>query len=152
MKILVYEFSHVVVFNLLKWVIYFLFSYQCLCQICCMWLSVSPLNFLLWLLWFFFGIGSKKTFFLTASVYFTYHTGRAIVVKYLSSVTKCTLSIRYGINVEKDGNPLQYSCLENPVDRGAWWGAVHRVAQSWTRLKQLSMRGIHVQPDTQLII
>ena len=40
---------------------------------------------------------------------------------------------------EGNGNPLQYSCLENPVDRGAWWAAAHRVAQSWTRLKQLSM-------------
>ena len=32
------------------------------------------------------------------------------------------------------GNPLQYSCLENPIDRGAWWGTVQRVAKSWTRL------------------
>ena len=39
---------------------------------------------------------------------------------------------------EGNGNPPQYSCLENPVDRGAWWAAVHRVAQSWTRLKQRS--------------
>uniref|UniRef100_A0A8C6FY67 ABC transporter domain-containing protein n=1 Tax=Moschus moschiferus TaxID=68415 RepID=A0A8C6FY67_MOSMO len=39
---------------------------------------------------------------------------------------------------EGNGNPLQYSCLENPVDRGAWWAAVHRVTQSQTRLKQLS--------------
>ena len=30
------------------------------------------------------------------------------------------------------GNPLQYSCLENPMDRGAWQATVHRVAQSWT--------------------
>ena len=29
------------------------------------------------------------------------------------------------------GNPLQYSCLENPMDRGAWQATVHRVAQSW---------------------
>ena len=29
---------------------------------------------------------------------------------------------------EGNGNPLQYSCLENPVDRGAWWAVVHRVA------------------------
>ena len=36
-------------------------------------------------------------------------------------------------------NPLQYYCLENPMDRGAWWGAVHRVTQSWTCLKRLSM-------------
>ena len=32
------------------------------------------------------------------------------------------------------GTPLQYSCLENPRDRGAWWAAVHGVARSWTRL------------------
>ena len=32
-------------------------------------------------------------------------------------------------------NPLQYSCLENPMDRGAWQAAVHRVANSQTRLK-----------------
>ena len=40
---------------------------------------------------------------------------------------------------EGNGSPLQCSCLENPVDRGAWWAAVHRVAQNWTRLKWLSM-------------
>ena len=31
-----------------------------------------------------------------------------------------------------NGNPLQYSCLENPMDRGAWWATVLRVAKSWT--------------------
>ena len=36
---------------------------------------------------------------------------------------------------EGNGNPLQYSCLENPRDRGAWWVAVYGVAQSRTRLK-----------------
>ena len=36
---------------------------------------------------------------------------------------------------EGNGNPLQYSCLENPRDRGAGWAAVYGVAQSWTRLK-----------------
>ena len=39
---------------------------------------------------------------------------------------------------EGNGNPLQCSCLENPRDSGAWWAAVFGVAQSWTRLKQLS--------------
>ena len=34
------------------------------------------------------------------------------------------------------GNPLQYSCLENPVDKGAWQAMVHRITESWTRLKQ----------------
>ena len=37
------------------------------------------------------------------------------------------------------GNPLHYSCLENPTDRGAWWATVHRVAQSQTQLKKISM-------------
>ena len=34
--------------------------------------------------------------------------------------------------------PLHYSCLENPMDRGAWWATVHGVAKSQTQLKQLS--------------
>ena len=42
------------------------------------------------------------------------------------------------ISREGNGNPLQYSCLENPMDGGAWWAAVYGVAQSRTRLKQLS--------------
>ena len=33
-----------------------------------------------------------------------------------------------------NGTPLQHSCLENPMDGGAWWGAVHGVAKSWKRL------------------
>ena len=35
---------------------------------------------------------------------------------------------------EGNGNPLQYSCLENPMDAGAWWATVHGVAKSRTRL------------------
>ena len=35
---------------------------------------------------------------------------------------------------EGNGTPLQYSCLENPMDGEAWWAAVHGVAKSWTRL------------------
>ena len=34
---------------------------------------------------------------------------------------------------EGNGNALQYSCLENPMDRGAWWAAVHGVTKSWIR-------------------
>ena len=33
---------------------------------------------------------------------------------------------------EGNGNPLQYSCLENAMDRRAWWATVHGVAKSWT--------------------
>ena len=40
---------------------------------------------------------------------------------------------------EGNGTPLQDSCPESPVDGGAWWAAVHGIAQSWTRLKRLSM-------------
>ena len=36
------------------------------------------------------------------------------------------------------GNPLQYSCLKNPMDRGDWWATVHGVTKSRTRLKRLS--------------
>ena len=39
---------------------------------------------------------------------------------------------------EGNGNPLQYSCLENPRDGGAWWALVYGVTQSRTRLKRLS--------------
>ena len=38
-----------------------------------------------------------------------------------------------------NSNPLQYSCLKNPMDRGAWWVTVYRVTLSRTSLKQLSM-------------
>ena len=39
---------------------------------------------------------------------------------------------------EGNGNPLQYSCLENPMDGGAWWTAIHRVAKSWTPLRDFT--------------
>ena len=39
---------------------------------------------------------------------------------------------------EGNGNPLQYSCLENPMDGGASWAAVHGVAKSWTRLSNFT--------------
>ena len=39
-----------------------------------------------------------------------------------------------GSSGEGNGNPLQYSCLENSMDRGAWWATVHGVAKSQTRL------------------
>ena len=39
---------------------------------------------------------------------------------------------------EGNGNPLQYSCLKNPMDGGTWWATVHGVAKSRTRLKRLS--------------
>ena len=50
----------------------------------------------------------------------------------VSSGSNCLqLVILYG---EGNGTPLQYSCLENPMDGGAWWAAVHGVAKSRTQL------------------
>ena len=45
-------------------------------------------------------------------------------------------------------NPVQYSCLENPMDRGTWRATAYRVAKSQTRLKQLSTH-MHTIPETQ---
>ena len=42
------------------------------------------------------------------------------------------------VDGEGSGTPLQYSCLENPMDRGAWWAAVHGVARSRTRLSDFT--------------
>ena len=39
---------------------------------------------------------------------------------------------------EGNGTPLQYSCLENLMDGGAWWAAVHGVAEGWTRLSDFT--------------
>ena len=47
------------------------------------------------------------------------------------------------------GNPLQYFCLENPMDKGACWATVHRVTNNWTQLKRLIM---HIQPLTLCVL
>ena len=46
-------------------------------------------------------------------------------------------------------NPLQYFCLENSMDRGAWWATVHEITKSWTPVKRLSMhaQGLHHPRD-----
>ena len=48
----------------------------------------------------------------------------------------CAVYIAIG---EENGNPFQYSCLENPIDRESWQTMVHRFSKSCTHLKQLSM-------------
>ena len=47
-------------------------------------------------------------------------------------------AILVSANGEGNGDPLQYSCLENPMDGGAWWATVHRVTKSRTRLSDFS--------------
>ena len=52
-----------------------------------------------------------------------------------------------GLGISPGGgheNPLQYSCLENPMDRGVWWATVHSAAKTQTKLKQLSIR-VHIE-------
>ena len=48
------------------------------------------------------------------------------------------MSIQYKLG-EGDGTPLQHSCLENPMDGGAWWAAVHGVAKSRTQLSDFTV-------------
>ena len=45
---------------------------------------------------------------------------------------------------EGNGNPLQYSCLENPMDGGAWWATVHRVARSQKRLSNFTSLQVRI--------
>ena len=40
---------------------------------------------------------------------------------------------------EGNGTPVQYSCLENPMDGGAWWAAIHGVSKSWTQLRDFTL-------------
>ena len=48
------------------------------------------------------------------------------------------LTVRHFAFGEGNGTPLQHSCLENPMDGGAWWTTVHGVAKSWTRLSDFT--------------
>ena len=48
---------------------------------------------------------------------------------------------------EGTGYPLQYSCLENPVDRGAWWATIHGVTKNQTQLKRLSTQAHELLSD-----
>ena len=63
-------------------------------------------------------------------------TGKTIVLTIQTFVYKVT-SLLFNmlsrlIIGEGNGNPLQYSCLENSMDGGAWWATVHGVTKSWT--------------------
>ena len=70
----------------------------------------------------------------------TEEPGRLQSIGSLESDTTEPLNFHFSLSCigEGNGNPFQCSCLENPRDGGAWWAAVYGVAQSRTRLKQLS--------------
>ena len=70
---------------------------------------------------------------------------KGLLIPHTSSSTSCFRAFALAVFALEltslaggNGNPLQYSCLENPRDGGAWWAAVSGVAQSRTRLKLLS--------------
>ena len=83
----------------------------------------------------------RIAFFVKTKSYFT------VYVFCVSSITSSVnghlgcfyvLALLNNIFREGDGIPLQYSCLENPMDGGAWWAAVHGVAKSWTQLSDFT--------------
>ena len=49
-------------------------------------------------------------------------------------LSKGKLLVLFGFSIEDYDTPLQYPCLENPIDRGALWATVHEVTKSWTQL------------------
>ena len=53
---------------------------------------------------------------------------------------------------EGNGNPLQYSCLQNPMDGGAWWATVHGVAESRTRLSDFTRTVFHAKFMTSTVV
>ena len=59
-------------------------------------------------------------------------------LKQLSTLAKLYCIWPISLFGEGTGTPLQYSCLENPMDRGAWWATVHGVAKSQTRLSDFT--------------
>ena len=65
-----------------------------------------------------------------------YEVSHRLEVSFLFS--DCTVIVLLNQVGEGNGTPLQYSCLENPMDGGAWWSAVHVVAEGWTRLRDFT--------------
>ena len=65
------------------------------------------------------------------------YEGRVFFV-HLSQCMREGVFLQYLLVLSSNGTPLQYSCLENPMDGGAWWAAVHGVAKSRTRLSDFT--------------
>ena len=63
----------------------------------------------------------------------------AAVVSVMSATLIIQKELSGGVvDGEGNGNPLQYSCPDNPMDGGAWWATVHGVTKSWTRLSDFT--------------
>ena len=74
------------------------------------------------------------------------HSQVALVLKNTSANARDTSPIPGSRRspAEGNGNPLQYSCLENAMDREAWWAIVDEVTKGWIQLKWLSTQRIHI--------
>ena len=92
---------------------------------------------------------SSKASILWRSAFFTVQlshpymtTGKTIALTrqtFVGNVVSLLFNILSRLDIrEGNGTPLQHSCLENPMDGGAWWAAVHGVAKSWTRLNDFT--------------
>ena len=64
--------------------------------------------------------------------------GPYFITKILTIPTNFLFQMNFENHLVGNGTPLQYSCLENPMDGGAWWAAVHGVAKSQTRLSDFA--------------
>ena len=84
----------------------------------------------------------RSAFFLVQLLHPYMTTGKTIALTRRTLVTKVMsllLNVLSGLVIrEGNGTPLQYSCLENPMDGGAWWAAVHGVAKSQTQLRDFT--------------
>ena len=65
------------------------------------------------------------------------HKQLLLWMKPLSNLSKF-IQLSSRVRRRRQWHPTQYSCLENPMDRGAWWAAVHWVAKSWTQLSNFT--------------
>ena len=83
------------------------------------------------------GIFLQKTIILTRLIIYKYICGLpggSVAKESTCKAPDPSLNPRWGKSPgEGHGNPLLYSCLENPMDRGAWWATDHGVTKSWTR-------------------
>ena len=69
---------------------------------------------------------------------YSYSKAKILVIAEINLVIAERKLMSYPCIGEGNGNPLQYSCLENPMDGGAWQAEVHEVVKSWTRLRDFT--------------
>ena len=80
----------------------------------------------------FFKVSKINTIFLGSTLFQRFPSGSE-GKESACNVRDPGLILESGRSLEEgNGNPLQYSCLENPIDRGAWWAIVHSVTKRWT--------------------